>query len=71
MNSDQPSLIRAVRGPILLILLGVLFVMDQFTTQSFWRLWPVLIIVYGVLKLMERVAGGPGAGKHAPPRGVV
>lgn len=50
-------LISAIRGPILLIVLGLLFAADQFGYFAFSRTWPVLIIVFGVLKLFERSGG--------------
>ncbi len=49
----QPTLAGAVRGPLLLITLGVLLAVDQMGGQSFWRTWPVLLIVYGVTKLID------------------
>ncbi len=60
------TLMTAVRGPIMLITLGVLFLMDQYGSFSFTRTWPVLIIAFGVLKLLEHSFGsrqpaGPGA----------
>ena len=48
------NLIRAVRGPITLITLGVLFTLDHFTPYSFNQTWPVLLIVFGLLSLMRR-----------------
>jgi Domain of unknown function (DUF5668) len=56
MNGASAELIRAVRGPILLITLGVLFAIDHMGSFGFTRTWPVLLIVLGVLKLMERAA---------------
>lgn len=56
MSGTSYALVRAVRGPILLIALGLLFVGDYFGQFPFYRTWPVLLIVYGVLKLAERVA---------------
>jgi uncharacterized protein YaaW (UPF0174 family) len=53
---DSPSLIAAVRGPIMLITLGVLLAIDHFGTMSFGRTWPVLLIVFGLFKLAERSA---------------
>jgi hypothetical protein len=47
---------QAIRGPILLIAVGVLFALHQAGTLSFWRSWPLLIIVIGVIKLAERLA---------------
>lgn len=66
MNSD---LIRAIRGPILLITLGTLLAVDHFGPVGFGRTWPILIIVFGLMKLLER--GGAqsqvAAGQPAPP----
>ena len=58
MNGD---LARAVRGPIILITLGILFAIDHFGAYSFGRTWPILIIVIGLMKLIER-AGHPQGG---------
>jgi len=53
------NIIQAARGPILLITVGVLMVVDYNTPFSFGRTWPALIIVFGILKLLERMAAGP------------
>jgi Domain of unknown function (DUF5668) len=55
-------LIHAVRGPITLITLGVLFTLDHFTSYGFNQTWPVLLIVFGLLSLMRR-----NASQHASP----
>lgn len=52
MNPQSQQLIQAVRGPIILITIGVLFSIDKFTEFGFSRTWPVLLIVIGVLKLL-------------------
>jgi uncharacterized protein YaaW (UPF0174 family) len=49
-----PGFLCAVRGPIMLITLGVLLSIDHFGTISFGRTWPVLLIIFGLFKLMER-----------------
>lgn len=62
MNGTS-ALIRASRGPILLITLGALFAIDYFGPYSIGRTWPALLIVFGLFKLMERMAatsGNPG-----------
>jgi hypothetical protein len=46
----------AIRGPILMITLGVLLSIDQFGGVSFARTWPVLLIVFGLFNLAERAA---------------
>ena len=49
------SLISAIKGPIMLITIGILFTLDHFTQYTFWdKTWPVLIIVVGLLSLMRR-----------------
>jgi hypothetical protein len=62
---------QAIRGPILLITLGVLFALHQADVVSFARTWPLILIMIGVMKLIERLvmrppgptqpAGGPYA----------
>ena len=51
MNAE---LARAIRGPIILITIGVLFAIDHAGVFPFERTWPVLIIAIGVMKLLER-----------------
>ena len=50
------QLIHAVRGPLMLITLGVLVLIDYTGIYSFSRTWPFLLIVFGVLTLLEKVA---------------
>ncbi len=56
MNGRSGTLLQAIRGPILLITLGGLLTMDHFGPYGFWRTWPALIIVFGLLKLLDRMA---------------
>ena len=60
------SFIQAARGPILLITVGVLMVIAYNTPYSFGRTWPALIIVFGILKLLERMAGPTQAPPYVP-----
>jgi len=53
MNSSY-LLIRAARGPVLLIALGVLTAIHRFQDISFTKTWPVLLILLGLMKLLER-----------------
>ncbi len=58
MRVTSVELIRAVRGPLLLIVLGLLFV-AQYNSGGlypFYKTWPVLLIVYGLLKLLEHLS---------------
>ncbi len=67
MNGNSGSLLSAIRGPIMLIAVGLLFAADQLTDYGIWRTWPVLLILLGLLKLAERI----GSGAHTPPGGGV
>jgi len=60
-------LIRAIRGPVTLITLGLLFTLDHFTRYNFTQTWPVLLIVFGLLSLMRRSAMPP---VPPPPPGI-
>lgn len=55
MNSLQP-LVTALRGPVLLIALGILLLLQRFADAAFSKTWPVLLIVFGAMKLFERLA---------------
>jgi len=46
-------LVRALTGPILLATLGVLLTIDYLDSVSFGRTWPVLLIVFGLCKVLE------------------
>ena len=56
MNGNDVPLVRAIRGPITLITVGVLFALNNFTSYRFNQTWPVLLIVFGLLSLLCRGA---------------
>jgi hypothetical protein len=61
INSNE--LVRAVRGPIILITIGTLFALDHFTPWGFQQTWPVILIVIGLLTLVSRsTRSGPTTG---------
>ena len=53
----------------MLIALGTLVAMDYFGVYGFGRTWPVLIILFGVLKLLEKVAAKPAVQEPGPTGG--
>jgi len=68
MNANNSyQIIRAIRGPITLITLGALFALQNFTRFGFDQTWPVLLIVFGLLSLMQRGAAPPRATQMPPP----
>lgn len=68
MTNRFALFLQAIRGPVLLVTVGVLFAIQQAGILSFSRTWPLLLIVIGVMKLLERMAGRP-VGPVAPPGG--
>jgi hypothetical protein len=54
MRGSDRSLVSAIRGPVTLITLGILFALNNFTPYQFHQTWPVLLIVFGLLTLMRR-----------------
>lgn len=49
------ELVQAATGPVLLILLGFLFLVNYWGGLSFTQSWPILLIVFGCFKLLERL----------------
>ena len=67
MADTRPrSLVRAIRGPITLITLGVLFALNNFTQYRFEQTWPVLLIVFGLLSLVRRSFEPPRPPRQGP-----
>lgn len=56
MNT-RGAIVRALRGPVMLIAIGTLFTLDHFGPYHFGRTWPLLLIVFGALKLLEKLVG--------------
>jgi hypothetical protein len=52
-TAPPPPLMRALTGPILLITLGALLMLDYVGSLNFGRTWPVLLIVFGLCKMLE------------------
>ena len=61
------NLFAAIRGPILLITVGVLFALDHNGGYGFRQSWPVLLVVVGILKLLERVTAPTVVPPPPPP----
>jgi hypothetical protein len=52
---SNTSLLVAIRGPVLLVTLGLLLAADQLDRMSLSRTWPVLLILFGLFKLAEHI----------------
>ena len=65
---------RSLAGPIVLIVLGVLFLLGNLHVLSWWQLrhyfaqwWPLLLILWGAIKLIEYLAA---RNEGVPARGI-
>jgi LiaI-LiaF-like transmembrane region len=47
------SFAAAARGPVLMIAVGALFAADHAGSVSIGRTWPILLIVFGAMRLWE------------------
>jgi len=56
VNSRRALYAQAIRGPVLLVTIGILFAVQQAGMLPLSRTWPLLIIIVGLLKLVERLA---------------
>jgi hypothetical protein len=59
VNTRLALFVQATRGPILLITIGILFAIHQAGIIPFSRTWPLILIVIGFMKLIERMVGRP------------
>jgi hypothetical protein len=50
----KASFLSAIRGPIMMITIGVLFAVDYSAGVPFRKTWPVILIVAGLLHLFGR-----------------
>lgn len=59
--------LRGLMGPMLLITLGILFMLQMMSYRwTFDETWPILLIVAGAVKLIQRLAPTTG---HIDPLG--
>jgi hypothetical protein len=52
--------IRGLVGAVMLITIGLIFLFGEYTRYGFGQLWPVLLIVGGVLALCQSTASREG-----------
>lgn len=52
--------VRGAIFPVLLISVGLLFLIGEYTRYSFWELWPLLLIVAGVMAVIQALVPREG-----------
>jgi hypothetical protein len=60
---------QGMTGPLILIVLGVLFLLNNLYPEvyPFSRVWPLLLVVIGIGKVLESIAHR--GGRNKPPSG--
>lgn len=66
MNTRAYLFVRAIRGPVMLVTIGTIFALRQYGVLPLRETWPLLLIVFGILKLLERLVL-PAAVPPPPP----
>ena len=53
-------------GPLILIVLGILFLLNNLypSVYRFSRMWPVILIVIGLAKVVDYLQKGAGKGEQ-------
>jgi DUF4097 and DUF4098 domain-containing protein YvlB len=62
MSYRTAAFARALREPVLMITIGILFAIQQAGILPFTRTWPLILIMIGLMKLIERMLS-----PHEPP----
>ena len=62
-------MIRRLRGPAFLLLLGICAMLHQLNMLSVWHAWPLFLILWGVMLLAERAAISEADIPPYPPAG--
>jgi hypothetical protein len=51
---------RGLMGPVVLITVGVIFLIGEYTRYDFGYLWPLLLIVPGIVMVVQALASKQG-----------
>lgn len=52
--------IRGIMGPVMLITVGAIFMLGEYTHYSMDQLWPLFLIVPGIILLAQSLASREG-----------
>lgn len=56
MEPSMLQFIRAARGPVQMMVLGGIFLLANYGKAGVGQTWPILLISYGVMRLLEWMA---------------
>ena len=52
--------VRGLMGPLMLIAIGAIFLLGRFTSVGFVKLWPLLLVLAGIVLWLQSTASGAG-----------
>lgn len=52
--------VRGLMGPVVLITIGALFLVGQYSRYGFFDLWPILLIVIGLVLVAQALVSREG-----------
>jgi len=52
--------VRGLMGPLMLIAVGAIFLFGRFTSFGFIKLWPLLLVLAGIVLWLQSTASGAG-----------
>lgn len=52
---DYYGLHYGITGGVVLVVLGVAFLIDQFWDIDIWKFWPVILIVVGIIAIRDNL----------------
>jgi len=51
---------RSLQGPVIIITIGVIFLLSEYTRYGIGHLWPLILIVVGIFRLAESMVSNAG-----------
>lgn len=51
---------HSLTGPVIIITIGVIFLISEYTPYGMGHLWPLILIVVGVFRLAESMVSNEG-----------
>jgi LiaI-LiaF-like transmembrane region len=51
---------HSLMGPVIIITIGVIFLLSEYTPYGIGHLWPLILIVVGIFRLAESMVSSAG-----------
>ena len=51
---------RSLMGPVIIITIGAIFLLSEYTPYGIGHLWPLILIVVGIFRLAESMVSNAG-----------